>query len=247
MIALDAVTIVVAAVTVLVSAVVRGMSGFGTSLVAIPILVFFLPIHAVIPMMSMLGLVAMLLVGVRDRSHVRWEELRRLIGPTLLGVLAGVYVFRLLEAGIMQKLLGSFIVGYALYIIAAQFMRMRAKRCSERWAAPAAFIGATLDTMFGGGGGLMVVIYMHRRGYDKVEFRATLAVLWLLELIVRCGGYALSGYYETALLLLIAVTVGFMWVGQRIGERLTSAMSPPAFARVLACILFASGVSLWCK
>lgn len=247
MITLDAVTVVVTGLVVFIAYIVRGMSGFGTSLVAIPILVYVLPIHAAVPMMSLLGLIAMLMLGVRDREHVCWDEMWRLLGPTLLGVFAGVYVFRLLDASLMQKLLGSFIVSYSIYIVVSEFLRTRELRCSAHWAYPAAFVGAVVDTIFGGGGGLLVVIYMHRRRYDKVEFRATLAVLWLLELIVRCGGFALSGYYDPRLLLLIAVAAPFMWFGNRTGERLTSAMSPRVFSRVLAVVLFASGTSLWFK
>ena len=96
-----------AAAVVFGAYVVRGMSGFGTSLVAIPLLVFILPIHAAVPLMSLLGLGAMLMLGVRDRAHVRWDEMWRLLGPTLLGVLAGVYIFSLLDARLMQKLLGG--------------------------------------------------------------------------------------------------------------------------------------------
>lgn len=77
----------------------------------------------------------------------------------------------------MQKLLGAFIVVYALYMIVAQFLREPAGQCSARCAYPAGLAGSAVDSMFGGGGGLLVVVYMHRRGYAPVAFRATLAVL----------------------------------------------------------------------
>lgn len=236
-----------AAAVVFGAYVVRGMSGFGTSLVAIPLLVLIMPIHAAVPLMSLLGLAAMLMLGVRDRGHVRWDELRRLLGPTLLGVAAGVYLFALLDARLMQKLLGVFIVGYAVYMIVAQFLRERAERCSVRWAYPAGFAGSVVDSMFGGGGGLLVVIYMHRRGYAPVAFRATLAVLWLLELLVRVGGYAVSGFYDARVLWLAVLAAPAMVLGNRLGEGITRTLSPQAFTRVLAVVLMASGGNLLLK
>jgi len=176
MLAIDPLSAIFCAVVVFGAYIVRGMSGFGTSLVAIPLLVFVMPIHAAVPMMSLLGLCAMLMLGVRDRGHVRWTEMWRLLGPTLAGVFAGVYIFSLLDAGFMQKLLGVFIVSYAIYMVVAQFVRATAGHCSTAWAYPAGFAGSVIDSMFGGGGGLLVVIYMHRRGYDMTAFRATLAV-----------------------------------------------------------------------
>jgi uncharacterized membrane protein YfcA len=171
----------------------------------------------------------------------------RLLGPTLLGVGAGVYIFSLLDARAMQKLLGAFIATYVVYMMVAQFMRAPSGQCSARWAYPAGFAGSVVDSMFGGGGGLLVVIYMHRRGYTMVAFRATLAVLWLLELIVRVGGYAAGGFYDARLLWLALLLALPMFLGNRLGERITSTMSPQAFTRVLAVVLMASAVNLLLK
>ncbi len=43
-------------------------------------------------------------------------------------------------------------------------VRIAALRCSKAWAFPAAVLGAFIDMMFGGGGGPVVVIYLHARG-----------------------------------------------------------------------------------
>ena len=44
--------IVLTALIVFAAFVVRGMSGFGSSLVAIPLLVFVVPIHVAVPLMA---------------------------------------------------------------------------------------------------------------------------------------------------------------------------------------------------
>lgn len=227
--------------------VVRGMSGFGTSLVAIPLLIFVMPIHSAIPMMSLLGLCAMLMLGLRDRGHVRWDEMWRLLGPTLAGVFAGIYIFALLPASLMQKLLGTFVLSYAIYMLSARPSTGPAARCSTIWAYPIGFAGSLIDSVFGGGGGLLVVIYMHRRGYDMVAFRATLAILWLLELVVRVAGYATIGFYNQELLLLCMLTLPAVVLGNLLGERITSRMSAAQFNKVIAIVLLASGVSLLLK
>jgi len=224
--------------------VVRGMSGFGTSLVAMPLLVFVMPLHAAVPMMTILGLCVGIMLGVRDRSHVRWDEFWRMLAPTLLGVVAGIGLFAWLDPRLMQRLFGAFIVAYSLHTLASQWMRPRAVKCSTRWAYPAGFASSLVDSMFGGGGGPLVVMYMMGRGYEPVAFRATLAVLWLLELIVRVAGYALGGYYNRTVLLLGLLLIPAMLLGNRLGESISGSMSPLAFSRLIAAILLASGISL---
>jgi len=235
------------AAIVFVAYIVRGMSGFGTSLVAIPLLVFLMPMHAAVPMMTLIGLTMTVIVGIRDREHVRWDEMRHLLPPTLIGVFAGIFLFAVLDPRLMQRLLGGFIVAYAAYMVAAQFIRAELRQCSRRWGWPAAFGSAFVDAMFGGGGGPLVVIYMHRRGYALVTFRATLAVLWLVEMVVRVIGYGVGGYYDRSVLLMAALLLPVMWLGNRAGEAISRRMSQRTFTRLIAVVLCASGISLLLK
>lgn len=55
----------------------------------------------------------------------------------------------------------------------------------------------------------------------------------LIELLVRVGGYAVSGFYDARLLWLAALAAPAVVLGNRLGEGITRAMSPQAFTRVL--------------
>lgn len=240
-------TVVALAAIVFVSFMIRGMSGFGTSLIAIPLMVYVVPIHMAVPLMALLGLGLLLMLGVRDRAHVGWSEVWRLTPPTILGVVVGVWVFSLLDARVMLKLLGLFIVGYAIWMIASDYLRVRFRRWPGWYAWPFGFTQSFVDSMFGGGGGVLAVIYMHRRGFDKIGFRSTLAVVWVGELLLRVGGYAVGGYYDGPFLALAAVLLPVMYAATRVGEMIADRMSQQAFSRLLAVLLVASGGSLLFK
>jgi len=227
--------------------VVRGTSGFGSGMVAIPLLVFVIPIRTAVPMMSLLVFVLFLILFIRDWRDVIWDELKRLVPATLLGVAAGVLLFKNLDAAILLRLLGIVIVSYALYVLAVHYFGMPEMRCSQRWAYPIGFAGAVVDTMFGGGGGMLVVVYMHLRGIGKAQFRATVAVLWFFEMIARIGGYAVSGYYTLQALLLVLLLLPLMWAGTRVGERISNRITHETFSKILAALLLAAGLSLLLK
>jgi uncharacterized protein len=235
------------AIVVFGAFVVRGTSGFGAGLVAIPLLVFVIPIRTAVPMMSLLVFVLFLILFIRDRRDVIWEELKRLIPATLAGVAAGMLLFKNLESAVLVKLLGIVIVSYALYVLAVHYFGIPALRCSSRWAYPGGFVSAVVDTMFGGGGGTLVVVYMHLRGIGKAQFRATVAVLWFFEMIARIGGYAVSGYYSLQTLMLVVVMLPLMWAGTRLGEGISNRISQETFSKVLAVMLLAAGWSVLLK
>lgn len=227
--------------------VIRGMSGFGAGLVAAPLLAFVLPVHVVVPTTGLLVFLLFIFLTLRDRRNVIWRELKLLVAPTLAGVVAGLYLFKLLDNQLLLIMLGGFLIVYGLYMLAVHAFGLPQFRCSERWALPLGFAGSFFDTLFGGGGGTLVVIYMHARGIGRVEFRATVAMLWFIEMIARIGGYGIAGYYTREVLILVAALVPVMWAGTWLGERLGNRVSPETFSRILAVLLLLSGVSLLFK
>jgi hypothetical protein len=227
--------------------VVRGMSGFGAGLVAAPLLAFVLPVHVVVPTTGLLVFVLFIFLTLRDRRNVIWRELKLLAAPTLAGVAGGLYLFKLLDNELLLVMLGGFLIVYALYMLAVHAFGLPEFRCSERWAIPLGFAGSFFDTLFGGGGGTLVVIYMHARGIGRMEFRATVAMLWFIEMIARIGGYAIAGYYTREVLILVAALLPVMWAGTWLGERLGNRVSAETFSRILAVVLLLSGISLLFK
>jgi uncharacterized membrane protein YfcA len=139
------------------------------------------------------------------------------------------------------------LLAYAAYMLLTQWRGMPQLKLSTKWAWPLGFLGAFIDSLFGGGGGTLVVIYMHARGVGKAEFRATLAVLWFVEMIARIGGYTLAGFYTESSLALVAVMLPFMLLGTWLGEKINARVSQETFTRILAVMLLLSGASLLLK
>jgi uncharacterized membrane protein YfcA len=224
--------------------IVRGMSGFGAGLVAIPLLAFVMPVQVAVPTCGLLVFGLFVFLFIRDWRDVVWRELRLLVAPTLLGVAAGLLLFTSLDNRWLVMLLGSFLVIYAIYMLLVHAFGMPAFSCSERWAFPLGLGGSFLDTLFGGGGGTLVVIYMHARGHSGMAFRATLAVLWFIEMVARIGGYAWAGYYTSGTLALVALMLPVMAAGNWVGERIGNRISQKDFSRLLAVLLLGSGVAM---
>ena len=117
------------ALIVFAAFVVRGMSGFGASLVAMPLLVFFMPMHVAVPLMGLLAFVLFCFLLVRDRRDVIWREVWLLLAPTLAGVAAGIVLFSSLENRLLLRFLGVVTIAYAVYALAVHwFARARSSR-----------------------------------------------------------------------------------------------------------------------
>lgn len=227
--------------------VVRGMSGFGAGMIGVPLLAFLMPVHTAVSMFGLMVLFLFAFLSVRDWREVVRDELARLIVPTLLGVAGGVLLFSNLDNRLMLQLLGGFLITYALYAMAVHYIGLPEFTCSQRWAYPVGFTGGFIDTLFGGGGGTLVVIYLHLRRVGRVPFRATVAALWLAEMVARVLGYGAAGYYSVDTLLLCALLLPMMGAGTWVGERLGNRISQESFSKLMALLLLVAGVSLLAK
>ena len=236
-----------AAGVVLGAYVVRGMSGFGAGLVSTPLLAFVFPMTVVVPATALIVFILFVFLTLRDRQQVLWDEFKRLLLPTIVGVVGGLYLFTVLDNRLLLKLLGGFLLLYAAYMLITQWVGMKQLQLSTKWAWPLGFLGAFIDSLFGGGGGMLVVIYMHARGVSKAEFRATLAALWFVEMIARIGGYTVAGYYTLSTLTLVAIMLPFMLLGTWAGEKINARISQATFNKLLAVMLMLSGASLLAK
>jgi uncharacterized membrane protein YfcA len=237
----------IAACIVLAAFVVRGMSGFGAGMVGIPLLAFLMPVHTAVSVFGLLVLILFVFLSIRDWRDVVRHELKLLLVPTLLGVAAGVLLFQHLDNRLLLMLLGGFLIVYALYVFAVHYFGLPEITCSDRWAFPVGFAGAFLDTLFGGGGGTLVVVYLHLRGVGRMPFRATVAALWLFEMIARILGYGAAGYYTTETLLLCLLLLPVMWAGTWLGERIGNRVGQETFSRIMAALLAMTGASLLLK
>lgn len=229
------------AVTVVLTAyLVRGMAGFGSGLVAIPLLTLVLPVSLVVPVVGLLDYTASLGHGIRYRRDVRWRDILPMLPFMMAGMLMALLLFKTVDSAMLRKGMGVFVLAYG----ACNLLPQRAWQLGSRlWAVPAGGLGGLVGTLFGTGGPFYVV-YLALRGLDKLQFRATIAMLFVLDGGSRVAGYLASGLYTLDTLRLVAVAFPLLALGMYVGGRIHTNLSEKAFNRGIAILLLGSGGAL---
>lgn len=221
----------------------RGVTGFGSGLIAIPLLALVLPLTFVVPFVSFLDVFASLVHGWRHRRHTAWRELLPVLPATVLGVVFALYLLKSVDTATLVHALGVFILLFAVYNLIGPEIR---RHCSRKWAMLAGSIGGIVSTLFGTGGPLYV-IYYQMRGLSKSVFRSTVATAFLVEGGIRLSGYALAGFYTREILFWIAVSLPLLALGLYIGGHIHTSISQRQFRRAIGVLLLASGFALLTK
>lgn len=220
--------------------IVFGIAGFGTALVAGPVLILFMPLSKIVPLLVLLDFVAAFGNLLPSRKDVAKPELLRLLPCMALGCTLGVIFLLNLKSDLLLLLMGLFISAYAVYSL---WIKARPTRLAVGWSVPMGIVGGMFGALFGSGG-FLYAIYLNSR-LPKDPARATQSALISCSTVVRLSLFALAGVYaELPLLLLAVCLLPAMALGLWVGRRLTMRLSREAFVRLVTWLVLASGVAL---
>ncbi|MBF8747422.1 sulfite exporter TauE/SafE family protein [Pseudomonas putida] len=221
--------------------IVFGIAGFGTALVAGPVLIHFMPLSRVIPLLVLLDFVAAFGNLLPSRRDVVRDELLRLLPCMAVGCAVGVMFLLRLKTDVLLLSLGLFVTAYAVYALA---VTVRPARLAGYWAVPMGVVGGLFGAMFGSGG-FLYAIYLSARLQVKEQVRATQSALISSSTLVRLSLFLFAGVYaDSDLLLLAAWLLPVMFAGLWIGRRVASKLSREAFVRLVTWLVLASGLAL---
>lgn len=216
---------------------IRGIAGFGSGLIAIPILTLMLPIAIVVPLMVMLDYVASLSHGLKNRNDIQWKELLPLIPFSLAGVVVALFFLSKSDALLLTRAMGVFIILFALYTLSGFTPKTGV---AKGWGGLAGFSGGMIGTLFGTGGPLYVT-YLKARGLEKIVFRTTLAVAFLLDGAGRIVGFASAGFFNREFIAMMALALPVMGIFMYLGGHVHTRITQLQFQRGISILLIVSG------
>src|SRR5215475_8873345 len=167
----------------------RGSTGFGAA-AAMPLLALVIPLKVLIPAWTLIGLTAGVTLLGRDRAHIAWGDMARLVPPCLIGIALGLYAFTALDARTLAQGLGVLIVLYGIYSLWLTFRPKTRWQASPRLIAPVAgVLGGAVGTTFGTMASVFFAIYFDVIRMTKEAFRASMSAILVALGIVRGAGY----------------------------------------------------------
>src|SRR5690349_17602132 len=224
-----------------VGALVFGVTGFGSSLVTIPLATHLVPLAFALPLYALADVCSAFGVGLENPKNAVPSEWRRLVPMIVAGTALGVTLLVNLPRTAAMLLLGVFVLSFALYSL---LRRGPGRVIHPAWAWLAGLAGGITSSLFGAGGP-PYAIYLSQRGLTKEQFRATMGFATMASISVRAVAFLLTGLLlvpDVWLKAALAVPAGLagIWVARKMFTRISREM----LLRVVAVLLVASGISL---
>ncbi len=236
--------------TVLATHLIEGVTGFGSSVLALPFLTPLAGLKNAVPVLCLLNCVMAAYLVCRSRRSISWKEFGFIALWVAPGVPLGLALYEYLPAAQLCVLLGA-----AMIVIGADGTRKCLKRTPAETAGAGAkrsvlmrallLCGGIIQGAFGSGGPF-IVIYATKALPEKSLFRVTLSLLWLATNSVRLVVWCVQGtVWNRENLTLSLAALPFMVAGVLIGDYLHRRVDGKVFRLCVYVVLAVAGAVMF--
>jgi uncharacterized membrane protein YfcA len=237
----DMLTLAQLALIIVFGYTVFGLTGFGSSVTAMPLLVLLIPLRMAVPLMLVFDLVSGLLLGLKNRRFIEKREALRLIPFMMAGMAIGVLALVRAPERLLLLVLGLFILCYSAWSL---LVRGKPRPLASAWAGPFGIVGGVFTALFGTGGPFYT-IFLTRRLHDKLTLRATISGVLFFSAVARLVLFTGAGLYrDPTLPMLAAVLLPCALGGLYLGNRLHQWLPAERVKQAVWVVLIAGGASL---
>ena len=229
---------------ILFAYLIRGITGFGSGLIAIPLLAHFLPLTFVVPLILVLDFSASAVLTGHKKLQVQWLEIRYLLLPSIIGILFGTFLLINLPREPLLFGLGIFVIIFGVRYL---FNFHSEKPIRRWWSIPTGLSGGLVGAMFGTGGPPYVVYLAHRL-HDKTQLRGTLSGLFMLDGALRIIVFLAIGLLsQDNIFSSLLFAIPLMGIGLYLGNKIHLSISHRQQLGIIGGLLLISGGSLLWK
>lgn len=226
-----------------VAGLIQGLSGFGSALIAVPLLAMLLPVETVVPLMALLGTLISAFNLLHLHHAVRIEPVLRLLAGYLIGTPLGLYALTRAPETAMLGALGVFLSGYAVLSLSG---RQPNAGWLREWRVGLGVISGALGAAFSTNGPPVILHVAAHPEWDADRQKATLVLFFTVASGVTVLAHAVSGLVTGEVLGWFAWSIPMLIAGTRTGILLYRRLGQHDYRRLTFVLILVTGcILLW--
>jgi uncharacterized membrane protein YfcA len=227
-------------VALFIATLVHATLGFGTALVAMPLLALTVGVRLATPLVGLVALTNVAILLARTWRSVDLQVAWRLLLSSAAGIPVGVLAVRFASEQTVKAILGLLLSAFGLYSLAGLRLPVIKRQV---WLYVFGFISGVL----GGAYNINappVVMYGAMQQWPVERFQATLQGYFLPAAVLICVGHGVGGLWTRAALGLYLVALPCVLLAIFLGRRLSGRIPAAIFQRLLYGALIVLGLLL---
>lgn len=223
---------------------IRSTFGFGESLVAVPLLILFIPLGIAVPLSVLISVFIALVVVVQDHKTIHLASAKWLILYALVGIPIGLLILKYGNEYWVKIGLGFLILSYSSYAIVVK-NTLHLEQDNRVWLFICGFLSGILGGAYGINGPPLA-IYGNMRRWSAQHFRATLQAYFLPASLVGIAGFVLQGLLNWIVIKYFFICLPAVIPAIFLGRYFNNKFQGASFFRYIYWMLILIGVMLIC-
>ncbi|MBM4289167.1 MAG: sulfite exporter TauE/SafE family protein [Deltaproteobacteria bacterium] len=192
----------------------QGLAGFGSVLVALPLMALLLDLQTAVPLAGLWGMSINIILLVTLRRHLSLKRIWPLAAAAVPGIPFGVYTLVSVPVWIMEMVLGGVLVVFSVYFALSGG---GTRNLARGWAYCAGFTSGFLGGSLAASGP-PVIIYTALQPWPKDEIKSTLTGFFFLSGLIILAAQAAGGLITSRVLSLGLYSLPFIFLGVFLGS-----------------------------
>ena len=224
----------------LIAGLVQGLTGFGSALVAMPLLCLLMDVKTAVPLCVLNSVVITTYLLYRLNGQLRIAIILPLCLASIPGIYVGTTFLRELDSKIIGICLGLFLISYSTYSLVA---KPRPRAIHKGWGYVAGFLSGAIGAAFSAGGP-PTIIYTTLNDWSKDKMKATLTGFFAFTSCLTVVVHAVTGLTTVTVLQNFFYSAPAVLVGTAIGSALYGRLPREAFIRLIFLFLILMGIAM---
>ena len=219
----------------------QSLTGFGSALVAVPLLSLYVDAKLAVVISTFLSTVVSAPLLLEVRRQVRPAKVAPLAIGSVVGVPVGILILKGVDAGVLKILVAAVVImASALLLLMPRFtLGGRNLLSSLVTGALSGLLRASTSMA-----GPPVVLYTLSHEKEIEEFRSTILALFLITGLLTVPGLIVAGLISRDALIATAVAVPGLALGLLAGTRLRARVQPKLFRTLVLAVLVITSIGV---
>lgn len=220
------------------SSFIQGVTSFGFSLIALPLLALILPFNEIVPLLVLFSLVLNLIMLSKLYKQVNLRLIFMLMLSGGVGIPIGIYLLNVVSPIILKQASGILIAIVAFILIKGKRFTLHRP---ERFYGPIGLLAGVLQGSLSLSGP-PIVLFLSNQNVDKMTFRANLTAFFTMMNVISLPGFIFSGVVTDHVIKLALSTMPLMVLGLIIGMHFVKYLNEEIFKKASLSLMLLSGI-----
>lgn len=231
-------------VIVVISHLLEGITGFGSTALSMPFMSMLVPVYLAKPFLTIYTLLLCAYILIRHHRHIRWAAFKKMAFWLLLGLPVGMAAYAYLPQRLFMWCLAVFTI-----VVAVRGLGISLKLLRPQKELPAAaektllLLGGILHGAFAFGGPV-IVICTTRTIQDKDQFRATMCLVWLMLNSILLLQMGVMGQLTADVFGLCLKGLPFLIASTLLADAVQKKVKAAVFTGITFSMLLLSGLAI---